>query len=203
MEQSGLYAQKVRLSRIYDIGPSGQPFSIQHIISVDDDRELAAEKYEVLRCKLSRFFQWRDCPSPDEHVDDVLNIVARKIDEGETIENISSYSYGAARLLCKEIKKKQEVEQRAFAKISTTVQLDQSDDEMSVIYDCLEQCLGKLPDESRELILGYYQGSKREKIDQRQTIAARHNMTLNALRINACRIRDKLELCFDKCLNRV
>jgi len=170
------------------------------LASLDYDRELAAEKYEVIRCKLSRFFQWRDCPSPDDHADDVLNIVARKIYEGETIENVSSYSYGVARLVYKEIKKKQEAEQRAFSNMPSFVQLNQNEDELNILYDCLEKCLGNLPAESRELILDYYQGDKRGKINQRQTIAARYNITLNALRINACRIRDKLENCMDKCL---
>jgi len=170
------------------------------LTSLDDDRELAAEKYEVLRTKLSRFFQWRDCPSPEDHTDDVLNIVARKISEGETIESVSSYSYGVARMLCKEIRKKQEAEHRAFTNIPITVQTNQSDDEKDSLHECLDKCLGKLPDESRELILGYYQGDKREKIDQRQIMAAKYNITLNALRINACRIRDKLEICIEECL---
>ncbi|HEX8138184.1 MAG TPA: hypothetical protein VF544_11385 [Pyrinomonadaceae bacterium] len=173
------------------------------LTSLDDDRELAAEKYEVLRSKLSRFFQWRDCPSPEDHTDDVLNIVARKISEGETIENVSSYAYGVARMLCKEIRKKQEAEQRAFTNIPITVQINQSDDEKDSLHECLDKCIGKLPDESRELIIGYYQGDKREKIDQRQVLAAKYNITLNALRINACRIRDKLEICIDECLKTV
>lgn len=173
------------------------------LAGLDSDRDRAAEKYEVLHCKLSRFFQWRNCPSPDDHTDEVLNIVARKIYEGEAIENISNYSYGVARMLYKEIKKKQEAERTAFANIPTSVQANQSDDEANMLYECLEKCLESLPGESRELILGYYQGDKRAKIDQRQIIATRYNITLNALRINACRIRDKLEVCIDKCLKTV
>jgi DNA-directed RNA polymerase specialized sigma24 family protein len=65
--------------------------------------------------------------------------------------------------------------------------------------DCLERCLGKLDDNYRELILEYYRGECREKIERRRQLARQLGVTLNALSIRACRIRDRLEGCVRTC----
>jgi hypothetical protein len=55
------------------------------------------------------------------------------------------------------------------------------------------------PDE-RSMIVNYYQGELRTKIENRKLIAQKLGMTINALSIRACRIRAKLENCVRKCL---
>jgi hypothetical protein len=65
--------------------------------------------------------------------------------------------------------------------------------------DCLERCLGTLPLADRELILEYYQGEQRAKIEHRSRLAAGAGLTMNALSIRACRIRNRLETCVDAC----
>src|SRR5260370_18732337 len=65
---------------------------------LDADREGAAEKYEDLRRTLTRFFEWRGAPFPDEHTDETFNRVARRLDEGVKIKNIGGYCYQVARL---------------------------------------------------------------------------------------------------------
>src|SRR5712692_7720438 len=69
---------------------------------LDADRERAAEKYEDLRRTLTRFYEWRGAPFPDEHTDETFNRVARKLDEGVKIKNIGAYCYEVARLVCLE-----------------------------------------------------------------------------------------------------
>jgi DNA-directed RNA polymerase specialized sigma24 family protein len=66
---------------------------------LDADRELAAEEYEQIRRKLVKIFQWRGSTSPEDHADETINRVARKIEEGETIRNLRSYVGGVARLV--------------------------------------------------------------------------------------------------------
>src|SRR5260370_22484892 len=66
---------------------------------LDADRERAAEKYEDLRRTLTRFFEWRTAPFPDEHTDETFNRVARKLGEGVEIRNIGGYCYEVARLV--------------------------------------------------------------------------------------------------------
>ena len=54
--------------------------------SLDEDRERAGEKYEELRRTLIRFFEWRGAPFPEEHADEALNRVARRLGEGVEIK---------------------------------------------------------------------------------------------------------------------
>src|SRR5438132_6489695 len=70
--------------------------------SLDADRERAGEKYELLRLKLIKFFEWHDALEPEELADETVNRVARKIYEGEVIENLNAYIFGAARQLASE-----------------------------------------------------------------------------------------------------
>ena len=69
--------------------------------------------------------------------------------------------------------------------------------------ECLELCLGKITEPDRELILEYYQGEQRTKIERRANLAERLKLTLNALSIRACRIRNKLEDCVRKCCDKL
>ncbi len=67
--------------------------------------------------------------------------------------------------------------------------------ETEQMLEYLEHCLEKLAVGDRDLILGYYRGELREKIEQRRELAERLGLTINALSIRACRIRDRLEDC--------
>src|SRR5437879_1145652 len=69
---------------------------------LDADREQAGEKYEDLRRTLTRFFEWRGAPFPEEHTDETFNRVAGKLDQGVKIKNIGGYCYEVARLVCLE-----------------------------------------------------------------------------------------------------
>src|SRR2546428_2180773 len=67
---------------------------------------------------------------------------------------------------------------------------------------CLDDCLESLPIESRELIVGYYQDTKRDRIDRRKSLAAPLGLQREALANRAQRLRDKLEQCVKSCLRR-
>src|SRR5215471_5942692 len=69
------------------------------LVALDVDRERAGERYEDLRRTLIRFFGWRNAPFPEEHADETLNRVARKLDEGIAIRDIPAYCYEVARLV--------------------------------------------------------------------------------------------------------
>src|SRR5438309_6302132 len=70
--------------------------------SLDARRDRAGEKYENVRRKLIEFFEARGSHSPADHADETINRVARRLDEGESIQDLSAYFYGVARLLFKE-----------------------------------------------------------------------------------------------------
>jgi RNA polymerase sigma factor (sigma-70 family) len=171
------------------------------LCSLAADRDEAATQYEVLRRKLVRFFEWRAVESPDERADETINRVARRIDEGQTIENLRSYSYGVARMVFMEAIKERD---RAPVYLDDAPQgLKQTTPE-AVEPDarllCLDQCLDSLTPDNRTLIVAYYQEERRAKIQLRQELADRLQIPLNALRIRAHRIRMSLEKCITTCL---
>ena len=169
---------------------------------LDEDRNRAGDKYEELRLKLVKFFDYRGSLAPDEHADETLNRVTRKIDEGELIENLQAYCYGTARLYFLDVQKeRKKVPLEDAPELVQEAGFDQ-EDEADLQYKCFDGCLQKLPAENRELILGYYEDEKRGKIDKRKNLAERFGVELNALRIRTCRIRTKLETCVADCLGK-
>jgi DNA-directed RNA polymerase specialized sigma24 family protein len=68
--------------------------------------------------------------------------------------------------------------------------------------ECFEECLRKLPEETRVFIVEYYREVNGLKIEQRKGQAARFKTTLNALRLRASRLRRELGACINDCLSR-
>lgn len=163
------------------------------------DREEAGVQYEIIRRKLTRFFEWRKVESADEHADETINRVARRLEEGEVIENLNSYLYGVARMVHLEALKQQELVPIDDApQILRQKAPEPTESEPRVL--CFDHCLDSLPPESRSLIVGYYQEERRAKIELRQELADSLQIPLNALRIRAHRIRAKLEQCITQCM---
>lgn len=170
---------------------------------LDPDYELAGEEYERVRRRLIIYFEGRRCTPADEYADEVINRVARKLDEGEEIREVSRYFFGVARFLRLEIARQPQSEGEESDELRKLVAVQTSDGEIEERLEYLEKCLKKLPPESRDLVIKYYEGDKREKIDNRDGLAKRYGLTLNALKIRVCRIRAKLEGCINECLGQV
>jgi DNA-directed RNA polymerase specialized sigma24 family protein len=173
------------------------------LASFDPDRERAGEKYELVRSGLVSFFEWRGAPFPEEHADETINRVARKLDEGDHISDPFTYVYGVARMLLLEIHKEREKERAALAQLPQrhppTPGVGEKD-EAELRFSCLERCLDGLSDESRDFMRQYYEGEKSVKIEGRKRLAERLGIPLNALRLRARRIRGKLEICVNECM---
>lgn len=167
-----------------------------------DNREEAGKKYLEIRSKLVRFFEWRGCPFPEDHADETVNRVARRVSEGEQLRNPAGYFIGVARLLLLEILKSRAKESRALAEmaVSPAEAVDSSENENRIA--CLRQCLQGLSPDNRELILQYYQGDKGEKIAHRKSLTVRLGVPVNTLRMRALRLREKLQECVEGCLQR-
>ena len=167
---------------------------------LDSDRDRAGEKYESVRLKLLKYFQWRGSDACDIETDETINRVARRIEEGEDVYNLNAYIYGVAKLVHAESSRlrnrKQELDEA-----SRVEAFSEEDDSESVERQaCLKRCLGYLNDEDRETITEYYQFEKGKKIQNRKKLAERFGITLNALRIKAHRHRVNLEACVRECL---
>lgn len=169
---------------------------------LDKDREKAGEKYEYIRLKLLKYFQWCGSDVPDIDADETINRVTRRIDEGQDISNVTGYIYGVAKLVHAESLKRRNqrrpLEQESFvAPLSIGI-----DVELENYQECLQCCLACLSDEDREVITEYYRYRKIEKINCRKQIAARLGISLNTLRVKMHRHRINLEACVEKCLAR-
>lgn len=173
------------------------------LTAFDDDRDAAGRKYIEIRNNLTRFFEWRGCSFPEDHADETINRMAKRVAEGEQILNHSGYAMGVARLLLLEISKGRHREQSALAEISTAPEvyvLPEDDGERRLT--CLRSCLQTLSPDNRELILQYYQGEKGEKIGNRKKLLERLGIPVNTLRMRALRLREKLQSCVEECLGR-
>lgn len=179
------------------------------LLSFDSDREQAGQKYENLRRKLLEFFEARGSHTPDEHADETLNRAARKITEGEAVENVNNYCYGIARFLWLEASRRQSKEPIAFDEDFVSFAMSGADEEerenlrleREKRLECFEKCLRKLPDEPRTFIIEYYREENGLKIEQRKQLAALLKTTLNALRLRASRLRRELGACINSCLS--
>jgi DNA-directed RNA polymerase specialized sigma24 family protein len=163
------------------------------------ERDRAAERYEVLRGKLIRFFEWRRAPFPEEHADDTLTRVIRKLDAGESIEDAATYCYGVARMVLLETHKKRLRELEALsAPPLADVPIDERDVERRV--QCLTQCLETFSQEHRVLILDYHRHDSGGRIASRKRLAASLGIPLNALRIRVHRLTERLSSCVQRCV---
>ena len=173
------------------------------LATLDADREEAGRKYERVRLKLVKYFEWRGAASPDREADETINRVARRVEEGEDIYNLNAYFYGVARMVFAESLKAREREREALEHapaVAPPAENDESDE--AERRACLDRCLRHLSDESRALIIEYYQEEKGRKIEHRKRLASRLGIPLNALRIRAHRIRLGLEACVRECLGQ-
>ena len=169
------------------------------LASLGEDRESAGERYLEIRANLIRFFQWRGSPFPEDHADETINRIAKKISEREEIRNPASYYLGVARMLLLEINRERVMQQQALSELTySEITSDQSDESEGRI-DCLRACLQRLSSENRELILQYYSGEKSAKIDSRKKLSQRLGIPVNTLRMRALRIRENLQQCIENC----
>lgn len=175
------------------------------LLCLDSNRETAAEKYLKLRKNIVRFFEGRGFYAAEDHADEVFNRVARKLNEGEKIENVGQYVYGISRFLVLELHKERVKEDKFLNQqpVSSFPQAEMDEqDEKEKGLRCLNRCLTELPEDSRELVIQYFQGEKREKIERRQKMAEELGIPQNALRSRVTRLRDKLEECISGCLKK-
>lgn len=172
------------------------------LAALAEDRETAGEKYLQLKKNLIRFFETRGIYHADDAADEVFNRLARKL-ETEQLENVNIYALGIARMLTLELRKSPEQkfsnELPEIGVLPFDVECEERDEKLK----CLDKCLNELSAENREIIVGYYKGEKRGKIENRTLLAETLGIPNNALRNRAVRLRDKLENCITNCLRKL
>ena len=179
---------------------------------LDEGANSDGQKYLEMRRRLVSYFDRKNCPMPDELADETLNRVARRLEEEGAIEPDAParYCYIVARFVFMEHLRETQKDDALVNELQRQSQqgndlaTSATDDERKIKeqrLNCLEQCLSKLESASREIIARYYLGKGRVKIEHRRALAEDLGITINALSIRACRIRDKLETCVRECLS--
>jgi DNA-directed RNA polymerase specialized sigma24 family protein len=165
---------------------------------LNPDREQAGQKYEDIRRKLIRFFICRGCGVDSEELtDETIDRVVKKI------QNIADSYVGDPLLYCVGVARnvfREWLEKQLRIRSLRPPPPADSTEEKEQLDLCLQRCMKELTFENQDLILKYYTGDKKEKIENRKQLAEKFKIAPNALRIRAHRIRTQLRNCVEKCL---
>jgi len=179
---------------------------------LDGGTDSQGQKYEEMRQRLVTYFDRKNCRTPDELADETLNRVMKWVEQNRKDADAepAKICYNTARFVFHEYLRRpehtqDELDETPLAKQPAedprvTAGLTEEQEEKEKRLGCLERCSAKLPTDDRELIVRYYHGEQRAKLDNRKTLAAERGMTANALNIKACRVRDKLRSCVTDCV---
>lgn len=173
---------------------------------LDEDRELAALKYEKLRRRLALYFINRQCAEAEDLADKVLDAVARHLLKQNSLllSNPLPYIFGIARNVYRQCFNKQF---STNGEIDWNRLLSPSYDEESLHKEqrsgCLRGCLQSLKGQDRKLFLLYYLKKTDAMDEYRSWLASQFGLTINGLRLKMMRLRDRLRLCITSCEQNV
>jgi DNA-directed RNA polymerase specialized sigma24 family protein len=178
------------------------------LLRLDPDGARAWEKYEGIRRRLAKFFEWNQCTGPEDLADEVLDRVAAKSDS-EEIREVDRYCFGVARFVCLESHKKMQRETHTEDFSGGENALPDARDRSAEIMDrldqdrriaCLRQCLTRLLPGDRDLVIQYYSAEDEKQKTFRRELAERVGLKLGTLRVRTNRLREQLEQCVKPCL---
>lgn len=178
---------------------------------LDQGLDSKGAAYLDVRRRLVTYFDRKNCLNADELADETLNRVQRRLEEegGIEVESPAKFCYTIARYVflehlrsgrAKEVS--DEMVDLAASKSSADLfAREEETRERERALACLEKCIAELDSERREMVIGYYHGEQRAKIENRRRIAAKFGLTMNALSIRTFRIRERLETCVRRCMD--
>ena len=176
------------------------PEDFQQLLNwLGPDPQQAGEKYESIRRGLTTLFDNWHCAEPDLLADETINRVIIKV--RNIAANYSGdpalYFYGTAKNVRHEHLRRPRPEPlMRNIKITPTQDID----EKERLHACLDKCLDTLAAVDKDLILEYYRGERKVKIESRRQLGERVGISSNALRVRVYRLRDTLEKCIYSCL---
>lgn len=189
--------------------PSASAFA-RLLTWLDGGIDSQGQKYEEMRNRLVAFFDRKNCHAPDDLADETLNRVMKWLEEHNRSydDEPAKICYNTARFVFHESLRKPEHLSADISELPKPpavdprqlTALEEEAEAKEKRLSCLQTCSQKLPTDDRELIVRYYYGEQRVKLDNRKALAAERGMTANALNIKACRIRDKLRACVTTCV---
>lgn len=179
------------------------------LLRLDADRNRAGEKYEEIRWKLIKLFQWGSCLNAEDLVDETFNRVSERLAaDKHGIQDVVAFAWGVAKRIRQEALRKDTKTIRfpdlpgaetflVNRPVATDVQNQLTGNQIRV--KCFRKCIQHLSAEDRRLLLAYH-SPKGRRIEGRRRLAQENGITMLALRVRANRLRFKLEECIKKCL---
>ena len=179
---------------------------------LNPDREAVLRRYEQLRTRLMVFFSHRGCAFADDLADKTLDRLTAKLDTGAQItpEDIERYAIGIAKHVYQEGRRNPLNSAEPIENPNTGQPIEIRSRDAGALQHlvdgaarrCANKCLsGKLTEEERWLILGYYKDGWHQQVENRKRMAETLGITADGLRTRAMRILKKLSECAKKCLD--
>jgi len=177
---------------------------------LDEGFDSHGERYLEMRRRLVAYFDRRSRPDADELADETLSRIGRTLEHDGHIETTppARYCYVVAKFVLLEDFRRD----KRHTRLDSVWQVDHvrnsraNDAEQALAreqrLDCLDRCLDELKPDQRQLIVDYYADVQRQRIERRRALASRLGISMNALAIRACRIRDTLQACIERCRRR-
>jgi RNA polymerase sigma factor (sigma-70 family) len=172
---------------------------------LDPNPESAGSTYLDVQDSLVRIFAWRKSADPEGMVDEVFDRVCRRLPElaREFDGNPRVYCYAVANNLIKEYQKTLKLNVPIDdVDIAGDMPTNTEDPTPEFREECLDDCLQKLPERKRALVLSYYSKDKHAKIAHRAEMAGQLGISIETLRVRMSRMRRTLEACIELCLER-
>ena len=171
--------------------PSQQDFE-KLLRWLDPNYDRAGEKYTKIHLRLIKIFSSRGCIQAEDLADKTFNVIISKIDWllANYVGDPAPYFYAVAKKIYLETLKKRPLPEPAL--------IDPTPPDLEEICAQLDECLQELSSADRNLVLGYQEGEKQEKIKNRKKLAEELKTSRNALRIKVHYIHARLRECIER-----
>jgi RNA polymerase sigma factor (sigma-70 family) len=174
---------------------------------LDPNRDQAGEKYEDLRRRLIKFFEWNSCFPAEDLVDETLDRVVERLETVQVLD-VVAFAWGFAKHIRQEAYKRSErivqiadlpkgVQLPAEGKNQERALQEAREDEWRT--RCLRLCLRRFVPADREVFLKYH-NVKGDHTAYRSRLANDLGISIGTLRVRINRLREKLETCLRECM---
>jgi len=167
------------------------------------DRDEAGKKYEQIRRNLLDYFRRRDVSDPLTLTDEVILRVTRKVDKVAEgfVGDPSAYFLAVARRVLAEWWRRP-VETDLSQDVFVLPNSDEGE-RKELMLQSLEQCWARLSTSEQEILRRYCVETPPFKLVQSRELLAREiNLTLNALRVMAHRLKRRVKTCIERLMKQ-
>ena len=166
------------------------------------DRDEAGKKYEAARKGLERYFKFKGCSDTSTLADETMDRVAAKLGSAGKIDvNPIAYLLGFASNIVLEHRrsafKEREYQENLHSPITTA-----DDTILEARSDCLSECMNRLAQSDREMLISYYTARGREKQRRRDLLCESLGCSVGALYTQIHRLKMSVRQCLADCMKK-